>query len=181
VIGRRSLIGIRLPSSTQAEYHALVEVDRGTMSIPRLGTKLRQYLGWAASGTWKQRHPFLPPVLFLTTTSRRVEQILARAEERCRAEARRTYQWEDSRLLKTFLIAATDQVDHPERAIAEPVWTARGKRKGLRLADLLREPWEGWRAELERDRAATQAWEERRARRHCCIGCRGAASGKLPP
>jgi hypothetical protein len=148
----------------EAAYHGLVEVDRGTMSIPRLGTKLRQYWGWAASGMWKERHPYLPPVLFLTTTARRAEQILSRAEERCRHEARRIYEWEDSNLLQAFLIAATDQVDHPERAIADPVWTARGRREGLRLADLLREPREHWRAEQDRARGAAQAWEERRAR-----------------
>lgn len=37
----------------RAEYHALVEVDRGTMSIPRLAKKLRAYLGWASSRVWE--------------------------------------------------------------------------------------------------------------------------------
>lgn len=73
----------------QAGYHAMVEIDRGTMSLPRLGRKLSLYLGWAASGVWRERHPFVPALLVVTTPPRRVEQIVARAEERCRTEARR--------------------------------------------------------------------------------------------
>jgi hypothetical protein len=44
----------------EAEYHAMVEIDRGTMSIPRLSRKLSLYLGWVASGVWEQRHPYVP-------------------------------------------------------------------------------------------------------------------------
>jgi Replication-relaxation len=60
----------------EAEFHAMVEIDRGTMSLPRLGRKLSLYLAWAASGVWKRGHPYVPALLVLTTTPRRVEQIM---------------------------------------------------------------------------------------------------------
>ena len=139
-----------------AEYHAMVEIDRGTMSLPRLGRKLSLYLAWAASGVWRERHPFVPALLVLTTTPRRVEQIVARAEERCRTEARTAPSLEGTRCIEGFVVAASDAVDRPEAAVADPVWTGRGKIEGLRFADALREPFERWQAELERRRAAAE-------------------------
>lgn len=145
----------------EAAYHALVEVDRGTMSIPRLGKKLRAYLGWAASRVWEDRHPYLPAVLFLTTTHRRMEHIVAKAEESCRDAARRAYELGESKLLESFVIAATDQMDRPERAIADPVWTDRRGAGGLSFTDLMRQPFERWRAEQEKAWADAEAAQAR--------------------
>jgi hypothetical protein len=139
-----------------AEYHAMVEIDRGTMSLPRLGRKLSLYLAWAASGVWKTRHPYVPTLLVLTTTPRRVDQIVARAEERCRTEARTAPSLESTRCIEGFVVAATDRVGQPEAAVADPVWTGRGKIEGLRFVDVLREPFERWQAELERRRVAAE-------------------------
>ena len=140
----------------EAEYHAMVEIDRGTMSIPRLSKKLSLYLAWVASGVWQERHPYLPALLVLTTTSRRVEQVVAKAEERCRTEARTTPTQTGFLRIQGFVVAATDTVERPEAAVADPVWTSRGRVEGLRLADLLREPWDRWRAEVEKRRDDTE-------------------------
>ncbi len=146
----------------EAEYHAMVEIDRGTMSIPRLSKKLSLYLGWAASGVWQERHPYVPALLVLTTTPRRVEQVAAKAEERCRTEARTTPTQTGFTHIQGFVVAATDAVEHPEAAVADPVWTSRGRVEGLRLADLLREPWDRWRAEVTERRADVERAHQRR-------------------
>jgi hypothetical protein len=63
---------------------------------------------------------------------------MARAEERCRTEARTAPSLEGTRCIEGFVVAASDAVDRPEAAVADPVWTGRGKIEGLRLADVLR-------------------------------------------
>jgi hypothetical protein len=145
----------------ESEFHALVEVDRGTMSLPRLGRKLRAYIGWAGSRAWEGRHPFLPPVLFLTTSERRVEQIIAKADELCRAAARRAYELGEAKLLEGFVIAASTHVDRPETAISDPVWTERGGAGGLTLRHLVRQVWEQWQEAEEKARLRA---DEARAR-----------------
>jgi len=52
---------------------AFVEIDLGTMSHTRLRAKAELY---AASGAWRERHPFLPALLFLTTTDIRAGKFL---------------------------------------------------------------------------------------------------------
>jgi hypothetical protein len=56
----------------------------------------------------------------------------------------------------SMIIAATDCVDRQEAAVADPVWRKRGGVEGLRLADLLREPWERWQRETAERAAAIE-------------------------
>lgn len=146
----------------EAEYHAMVEIDRGTMSIPRLSRKLSLYLRWVASGVWEERHPYVPALLVLTTTPRRVEQVAAKAEERCRAESRTAQTLSGTMNILSVVIAATDCVDRSEAAVADPVWRKRGGIEGLHLADLLREPWERWQRETAERAAAIEEADRRR-------------------
>ena len=145
----------------EAEYHAMVEIDRGTMSIPRLSRKLSLYLAWVDSGVWSQRHPYVPALLVLTTTARRAEQVVAKAEERCRAESRTAKTHSGAMAILSMIIAATDCVDRQEAAVADPVWRKRGGGEGLRLADLLREPWERWQRETAERAAAIEEADRR--------------------
>lgn len=145
-----------------AEYHAMVEIDRGTMSIPRLSRKLSLYLAWVASGVWVERHPYVPALLVLTTTPRRVEQVVAKAEERCRAESRTAKTHTGAMNVLGMVIAGTDAVERPEAAVANPVWRRRGGIEGLRLADLLREPWGRWQRETAERAAAIEEADSRR-------------------
>lgn len=151
----------------EIEYHAMVEIDRGTMSIPRLSRKLSLYLGWVASGVWFERHPYVPALLVLTTTPRRVEQVVAKAEERCRTESRTAQTHSSVMNILGMVIASSDCVERPEAAVADPVWRKRGGVEGLRLADLLREPWERWQRETaERAAAIEEADRHREAFLH---------------
>jgi Replication-relaxation len=58
------------------ELIAFVEIDLGTMSHTRLRAKAELYAAYAASGAWRGRHPFLPALLFLTTTDMRAGKFL---------------------------------------------------------------------------------------------------------
>jgi len=103
----------------------------------------------------------------LTTTPRRVEQVVAKAEERCRAESRTAQTHSGAMNILGMVIAAADTVDRAEAAVADPVWRKRGGVEGLRLADLLREPWERWQRETaERAAAMEQADRHREAFLH---------------
>jgi hypothetical protein len=63
-----------------------------------------------------------------------------------------------------MVIAACDCVDRPETAVVDPVWRRRGGAAGLRLADLIHEPWERWQRETaERAAAAEEAKHELKA------------------
>jgi Replication-relaxation len=146
----------------EAECHVMVEIDRGTMSIPRLSRKLSLYLAWVASGVWQERHPYVPALLVLTTTPRRVEQVVAKAEERCRAESRTAQTHSGAMAILHMVIAAADCVERPETAVADPVWRKRGGVEGLRLADLLREPWERWQRETAKRVAAIEEADRHR-------------------
>lgn len=148
----------------EAQYHALVEVDLGTMSIPRATRKIGLYSGWAASRAWAEHHPYLPVVLFLTTTARRAEQILGRAERRLSQASARAYEASEARLLNSLVVAVSDTVYRPEAALADPVWTSRHGGSGLRLADVLSPQWERWERTVEKERAQAEARQARRER-----------------
>jgi hypothetical protein len=90
-----------------------------------------------------------------------VEHIVAKAEELCRDAARRAYELGEAKHLEGFVIAATDQVERPERAVCDPVWTDRGGAGGLTFADLLRRPWEQWRQAEDKSRADAEAAQAR--------------------
>ena len=55
---------------------AFVEIDLGTMSHTRLRAKAELYAAYAASDACRERHPFLPALLFLTTTDIRASKFL---------------------------------------------------------------------------------------------------------
>lgn len=143
----------------EAEYHAMVEVDLGTMSMPRVAKKLGLYCSWARSEVWREIHPYLPVVLFLTTTPKRVERILTKFEDKCRWEARRAERFEDGDRLQGFAFGVCELARRPEAALTEARWSGRGSACGLQMVDLLDRPWRTWRdAEAAaRERAETEA------------------------
>ncbi len=55
---------------------AFVEIDLGTMSHTRLRRKAALYLAYANANAWHGRHPFMPALLFLTTTTTRAYRFL---------------------------------------------------------------------------------------------------------
>lgn len=56
---------------------AFVELDMGSMSHRRLTQKAAGYADYARAKAWRQRHPFCPALLFITTTESRARSFLA--------------------------------------------------------------------------------------------------------
>jgi hypothetical protein len=56
-------------------HHLLVEIDLGTMSLPRLRDKLDRYRAYSRSGTWQTRYPVFPKLLLLTTNGPRITSL----------------------------------------------------------------------------------------------------------
>jgi hypothetical protein len=56
-------------------HHLLVEIDLGTMSLPRLHEKLDRYRAYSRSGAWQTRYPVFPKLLLLTTNSQRITTL----------------------------------------------------------------------------------------------------------
>jgi hypothetical protein len=142
-----------------AEYRAFVEIDMGSMSMVRLGQKLEGYATYYREQAWKERHPFPPVLLVLTTSQARVESVINRFEHHLarRSRYRDDYlafdadRWEP-------VIAACEFARDPETALGEAVWSGRGGVDGLALADLLDPPWQRWADE----QAAARAEQQRR-------------------
>lgn len=63
------------------ELRAFVEIDLGTMTHGRLRFKAGLYAAYAASEVWRERHRFLPALLFLSTTPKRARSFLKALEQ----------------------------------------------------------------------------------------------------
>jgi hypothetical protein len=146
--------------SGEAQYHALVEIDLGTMSMTRLAAKLGLYLAYAPTGSWHAEHAYLPPLLFMTTTPRRVDEIIRKFRMLVTREERHADSYGARDVLDGFVIGACAYARDAETALAEPVWVGRDGADELTFLDLVREPWERWHAadtatrEAERRRLA---------------------------
>jgi hypothetical protein len=56
-------------------HHLLVEIDLGTMPLPRLHAKLELYRAYAHSRTWQNRYPVFPKLILLTTSEQRINRL----------------------------------------------------------------------------------------------------------
>ena len=148
---------------------AFVELDMGSMSHRRLKTKATGYAEYVKVEAWRERHPFCPALLFLTTVEKRARSFLAAMEK----EAGR-----DSLLLT----CACDLARRLPDCASEDRWllSVNGGRQAVDLLTALREarrPFdeEQERAKAERDRketpsASTCARTPRRFAPTCDLG-----------
>ncbi|HEY3866186.1 MAG TPA: replication-relaxation family protein [Solirubrobacteraceae bacterium] len=95
---------------------AFVEIDLGTMSHTRLRAKAELYAAYAASDAWRERHPFLPALLFLTTTDIRAAKFL-------KAFARSLSYGPRRHGRRPFVAAGAGIAWTPQRLLAEPCLT----------------------------------------------------------
>ena len=56
-------------------HHLIVEIDLGTMSLPRLRDKLDRYRAYSRSRAWQTRYPVFPKLLLLTTSTKRITSL----------------------------------------------------------------------------------------------------------
>jgi DNA-binding Lrp family transcriptional regulator len=102
---------------------ALVELDLGTMSARQLKAKAEGYGEYVERDGWRQRNPYCPPLLFLTTSEKRARSFLAT----CRRSVDRSQ----------MLVAATPLARDIGRSLSAREWLA-GEREGVDLLAVLR-------------------------------------------
>ncbi len=144
------------------EQGAFVEIDLGTMSHARLRFKAGLYAAYAKSDAWRERHLFLPALLFLTTTQPRATRFLA-ALERALREPTRRY---ESRSRAPLVAAAGALARTPGRLLDEACLADLDGHDGQRLLDVLhgaRAPYEQALAR-RREREETEEQQRRRLR-----------------
>ena len=138
---------------------AFVEIDLGTMSHTRLRAKAELYAAYASSNAWRERHPFLPALLFLTTTDIRAAKFL-------KALARSLSYGPRRRGRRAFVAGGAGIAWTPQRLLAEPCLTNLDGNPGLTLLDILNAAREPHEQVLAYWRERREAEEEER--RHLC-------------
>ncbi len=150
---------LALVDEQDRELRAFVEIDLGTMSHTRLRAKADLYAAYAASDAWRERHPFLPALLFLTTTDIRAARFL-------KALARSLSYGPRSNARRAFVAGSAGIVWAPHRLLSEPYFADLDGQTGLALPHLLnaaRAPYEQARTSQRERREAEE--EQRRVLR----------------
>ena len=124
---------------------AFIELDMGTMSHRRLKQKANGYAEYARAEAWRQRHPFCPALLFITTTEQRARSFLAAMENELGRDA-------------LLLTCASDLARRLDRIATAPRWLLAGDGEPVDLLGALRETRRPF--DEERERAAAQRREE---------------------
>jgi Replication-relaxation len=88
---------------------AFVELDMGTMSHRRLKQKATGYGDYAKAEAWRERHPFCPALLFVTTTEKRARSFLVAMQREAGKDS-------------LLLTCACNLARRPERIADGPRW-----------------------------------------------------------
>jgi hypothetical protein len=129
---------LALIDAQDRNLRAFVEIDLGTMSHARLHAKAELYAAYAASDAWRARHPYLPALLFLTTTDIRAGKFL-------KALARSLSHGPRSNTRRAFVVGAAGIVWAPHRLLSQPYFADLDGHTGLTLPHILntaRAPYE---------------------------------------
>jgi hypothetical protein len=136
------------------DFRAFVEIDLGTMSHARLRAKADLYAAYAASDAWRARHPYLPALLFLTTTDIRASKFL-------KALARSLSYGPRSNTHRAFVAAAAGIVWAPHRLLSESCFADLDGHTGLTLPHILNTARAPYDRALAHQRERREAGEER--------------------
>ena len=143
------------------ELRAFVEIDLGTMSHGRLHFKAGLYATYAASDAWHGHHPFLPALLFLTTTPARAGSFLKALEHLLSYEPKRRF---GSTSRRPFVAGAGALAFTPGRLLDEGCLADLDGHEGLRLIDVLNAARAPYDEQLAYRRERREAEEEKRRR-----------------
>lgn len=138
---------------------AFVEIDLGTMSHTRLRAKADLYAAYASSDAWRERHPFLPALLFLTTTDIRAARFL-------KALARSLSYGPRRHGRRAFVAGGAGIAWTPHRLLAEPCLADLDGETRLTLLDILNAAREPHEQALAYRREQQEAKDEEH--RHLC-------------
>jgi Replication-relaxation len=143
------------------ELRTFVEVDLGTMSHGRLRFKAGLYAAYAKAEASQGRHPFLPALLFLTTTPARARSFLKALEPLLSYEPRRRH---GSPSRRPFVAGAGALAFTPHRLLGEGCLADLDGHEGLRLIDVLYAARAPYEQALTYRRERYEAEEEKRRR-----------------
>jgi hypothetical protein len=131
----------------------LVELDLGTMSTRQLKAKAEGYGEYVELEGWRQRNPFCPPLLFLTSNAKRARSFLStssRAIDRQR-----------------MLVAASGLARDIGRALVAPQWSAGDGEQSADLLAILRAARRPYDEAREQEEAKQRREDEERDRLRC--------------
>ena len=134
---------------------AFVEIDLGTMSHTRLRAKAELYAAYAASDACRERHPFVPALLFLTTTDIRASKFL-------KALARALSYGPPLHKRRAFVAGGAGIVWALHRLLTEPCLADLDGNTGQTLLDVLHTARAPYEQALAYRRERREAEEEKR-------------------
>jgi hypothetical protein len=124
------------------------------MSHTRLRAKAELYAAYVASDAWRTRHPYLPALLFLTTTDIRARKFL-------KALARSLSHGPRSNTRRAFVAAAAGIVWAPRHLLSESCFADLDGHTGLTLPHILNTARAPYEQALAHQRERQAASEER--------------------
>jgi hypothetical protein len=141
---------IRVADAEGRAFLALVELDLGTMSSRQLKAKAEGYGEYAKLEGWRQRNPYCPPLLFITTSEKRARSFLAT----CRRAVDRD----------RMLVAATGLARDIGRSLSAPRWLIEGSERRVDLLTVLRAARRPYEEAREREEAKGREEDAERER-----------------
>lgn len=137
------------------KFGAFIEIDLGTMSHTRLRQKAELYAAYAASDAWRERHLFLPALLFLTITDIRAAKFLSALARALAHGPRRNGR-------RAFVAGAAGIAWAPGRLLGAQCLVDLDGNAGLALADILGAARAPYEQALANQREREEAHEARR-------------------
>jgi hypothetical protein len=140
---------IGIAEADRRRLFGFVELDLGTMSHRQLKAKAAGYGEYARLRAWRQRNPFCPALLFITTSEKRARSFLAAADREI-----------DGRTVVACVGLARDL----RRCIDAPEWMVGDGEQGVDLLAVLRaarRPYDEAKENEEAQRREEEAERER--------------------
>lgn len=134
---------------------AFIEIDLGTMSHTRLRAKAALYASYIKNQAWRERHAYLPALLFLTTTDVRARRFLSALARALSYEPARHKR-------RAFIAAAAGIAWTPHQLLTDPCLTNLDRHTDLGLLDILHAAHAPYEQALAQQRKAREARKAKR-------------------
>ena len=141
---------IGVAEADRRKLYGFVELDLGTMSHRQLKAKAAGYGEYAQLEAWRERNPFCPALLFITTSEKRARSFLAAADREI----------DSARMLVACVGLARDL----RRCIAAPEWMIGDGEQRVGLLGILRAARRPHDEAKEREEAQRREEEAQRER-----------------
>lgn len=141
---------IGVGEADRGKLYGFVELDLGTMSHRQLKAKAAGYGEYAQLEAWRERNPFCPALLFITTSGKRARSFLAAADKEI----------DSARMLVACVGLARDL----RRCVTAPEWMVGDGEQDVDLLAVLRaarRPYDEARENEEAQRREEEAERER--------------------